>query len=264
MKIKKNHFVDKSRKLFKVFGKDSKKFLQGIITNDIKSSFSSIIYSSLLTPQGKYLFDFFIYGIDDENFIIDIDIDSHHEFINRLNLYKLRSDVVFLDINASVILSFGNRIEGSYYDPRNKKLGWRKITFEKLENNNPQEELKFFKNYESKRIDLCIPKSGYELKSHETYILEVRFDKINGISFSKGCFVGQEVTARMRHKTKLKNGLIKLENIPSTPKTDLKITNEKGQLVGHITSLLDSKGLAIIKFMYAKGKLYCEGSELKI
>ena len=118
------------------------------------------------------------------------------------------------------------------------------------------------KCYESKRIDLCIPKYGKELKSNETYILEVGFDKINGISFSKGCFVGQEVTARMRHKTNLKNGLVKLGNIPDSFIEDNKITNQKGQLVGSITSSFDKKGLGMIKFMYAKGKIYCGNNEL--
>ena len=83
-------FVDKTRKLLKVCGKDAKKFLQGIITNDIQDSISAVIYAGLLTPQGKYLFDFFIFGLDEENFIIDIDIDSYDDFIKKINLIKLR------------------------------------------------------------------------------------------------------------------------------------------------------------------------------
>ena len=91
MKFESGQFIDNSRKLLKVSGLDAKKFLQGIITNDINKSFSSLIYSGLLSPQGKYLFDFFINGLDEENFIIDIDTDSYKDFLNRLNLYKLRS-----------------------------------------------------------------------------------------------------------------------------------------------------------------------------
>ena len=71
MKLEDGQFIDESRKLLKVSGLDAKKFLQGIITNDINKSFSSLIYSGLLSPQGKYLFDFFINGLDEENFIID-------------------------------------------------------------------------------------------------------------------------------------------------------------------------------------------------
>ena len=90
MKLESGQFIDHSRKLLKVSGLDAKKFLQGIITNDINKSFSSLIYSGLLSPQGKYLFDFFINGLDEENFIIDIDTDSYKDFLSRLNLYKLR------------------------------------------------------------------------------------------------------------------------------------------------------------------------------
>ena len=84
MKLESGQFIDHSRKLLKVSGLDAKKFLQGIITNDINKSFSSLIYSGLLSPQGKYLFDFFINGLDEENFIIDIDTDSYKDFLNRM------------------------------------------------------------------------------------------------------------------------------------------------------------------------------------
>ena len=93
MKLNKFQFLDKSRKLLKVSGKDAKNFLQSIITNDIQNSIKSIIYGGLLTPQGKYLFDFFITGIDDETFIIDIDIEKYDDFLHKLSLYRLRSNV---------------------------------------------------------------------------------------------------------------------------------------------------------------------------
>ena len=264
MKLESGQFIDHSRKLLKVSGLDAKKFLQGIITNDINKSFSSLIYSGLLSPQGKYLFDFFINGLDEENFIIDIDTDSYKDFLNRLNLYKLRSNVLFSDIESSVILGFGDKINDSFYDPRSHMLGWRKFSFQTLDKNKNNDEDTFFKKYELKRIDLCIPKSGYELKSGETYILETNFDKINGVSFTKGCFVGQEVTARMRHKTTLKNGIIKFQSTTDELKLNNIITNEDGKKVGRISSFLNKKGLAVIKFIYARGKLYCEENEIKI
>lgn len=264
MKLKSGQFIDESRKLIKVSGVDAKKFLQGIITNDIQESFSSLIYSGLLSPQGKYLFDFFINGLDEENFIIDIDIDSYKDFLDKLNLYKLRSNVFFNEIESSVILGFGEKINGSFYDPRNNMLGWRKFIFQTLNKNNHNDEDIFFKQYEINRIDLCIPKSGYELKTNESYILETNFDKINGVSFTKGCFVGQEVTARMRHKTTLKNGIVKFQSTTNELKLDNIITNEDGKKVGRISSFFNKKGLAVIKFIYAKGKLFSEDNEIKI
>ncbi len=264
MNIESGQFLDESRKLVKVSGTDAKKFLQGIITNDIEASISSLIYSALLTPQGKYLFDFFIAGLDEENFFIDIDLENHKKFLDKLKLYKLRSNVSFEEIDSSVILGFGERIKGSFNDPRNKKLGWRKIVFRNLINYDFEHKENFFKEYEKKRIDLCIPKCGYELKSGETYILETGFDKINGVSFTKGCFVGQEVTARMRHKTALKNGLVILQSSTQVLEFNGQITNENGKPVGSITSSLNNKGLGIIKFIYSKGKLFCGDTELKV
>ena len=264
MNLERGQFLDKSRKLVKVSGTDAKKFLQGIITNNIEESISSLIYSALLTPQGKYLFDFFIAGLDEENFFIDIDLENYKGFLDKLNLYKLRSNVSFEEIESSIILGFGESIKGSFNDPRNKKLGWRKIDFRNLVNHDLEDEKNFFKEYEKKRIDLCIPKCGYELKSGDTYILETGFDKINGVSFTKGCFVGQEVTARMRHKTALKNGLVILQSATQVLKLNSQITNENGKPVGSITSSLDNKGLGIIKFIYSKGKLFCGDNELKV
>ena len=114
MELDKEHFVDKSRKLLKVSGKDSKKFLQSIITNDIEKSISSLIYSGVLSPQGKYLFDFFICGIDDENFIIDVDIGRYDDFLKKLNLYKLRSNVFLSNKEGSVVLSFRKITSGGF------------------------------------------------------------------------------------------------------------------------------------------------------
>ena len=264
MKLEKGQFVDKSRKLLKVSGTDAKKFLQGMITNDIEEAISSLMYSALLTPQGKYLFDFFIVGLDEENFFIDINLENFKEFLLKLKLYKLRSNVTFEEIDSSIILGFGECIKGSFNDPRNKKLGWRKIVFRNLINHDFEDEANFFKEYEKKRINLCIPKCGYELKSGDTYILETGFDKINGVSFTKGCFVGQEVTARMRHKTALKNGLVRLQSATKALELNSLITNENGKPVGNITSSLNNKGLGTIKFIYAKGKLFCGETELEI
>ena len=88
--------------------------------------------------------------------------------------------------------------------------------------------------------------------------------KINGVSFTKGCFVGQEVTARMRHKTALKNGLVILQSATQVLKLNSQIINENGKPVGIITSSLDNKGLGIIKFIYSKGKLFSGETELKV
>ena len=128
MNLERGQFLDKSRKLVKVSGSDAKKFLQGIITNNIEESISSLIYSALLTPQGKYLFDFFIAGLDEENFFIDIDLENFKEFLDKLNLYKLRSYVSFEEIESSIILGFGESIKDSFMIQETKNLVGEKLS----------------------------------------------------------------------------------------------------------------------------------------
>ena len=257
-------FIDVSRKLIRVNGKDAKKFLQGILTNDIDEATCSIIYSGILTPQGKYLFDFFVWGLNEEIFVIDIDEKRLEDLKNTLNLYRLRSDVLISDFNQKVLLGLDIQTPSSFADPRNSKLGWRKLVEEDFEVKKTNNNADLVTKYEERRIELCIPKYGYELIPNESYILEVGFDRLNGVSFTKGCFVGQEVTARMRHKTTLKNGVIRFRNAPNVSLENKIIYNEKGQKAGVMSSSINGMGLGLVKFLYAKGKLICAGNELNV
>ena len=264
MDIGSEQFIDVSRKLIRVSGKDARKFLQGILTNDINKATCSIIYSGILTPQGKYLFDFFVWNFNEEAFVIDIDERRAEDLKSTLNLYRLRSDVLISDSNHKVLLGLDMQSPSSFIDPRNSKLGWRKLVEEGFDVEKPNRNEGLVKKYEELRIQLCIPKYGHELIPNESYILELGFDKLNGVSFTKGCFVGQEVTARMKHKTSLKNGIIKFRNAPNFSSKNKIIYNEKGQKAGVMSSSINGMGLGLIKFMYAKGKLICDGNELDV
>ncbi len=256
--------LDKSRKLVTISGKDAKKFLQGILTNDIEKAIFSLMYSGILTPQGKYLFDFFVWGLDEETFRIDIDQERVEDLISTLNRYRLRSEVFISDENQCVLLGFGQQPSSSFMDPRSPDLGWRKLVSPDYEVEKNLCLEAFHVAYEMKRIAGLIPKYGYELIPNESYILEVGFDRLNAVSFSKGCFVGQEVTARMKHKTNLKNGLIKVSNAPDCSNQRKEIYNEKGQMAGTLSSSIGGMGLGLIKFLYAQGRLCCEGNELQL
>ena len=257
-------FFDQSRKLIGIKGNDAKKFLQGILTNDIDSALDSIIYTGILTPQGKYLYDFFVWGINKETFVIDIEEERVEELKNKLVMYRLRSDVIFFNIDKKVLIGLGKKPVSSFLDPRNPKLGWRKLVGLEFEDKNIDTLDNVKIEYEQLRIELGIPKYGCELIPYESFILEVGFNRLNGISFSKGCFVGQEVTARMKHKATLKNGLIRFRNAPDCLFGKKKIINEKGQTVGFLSSSINGIGLGLIKFLYAKGRLICDGNELKV
>ncbi|PQM56597.1 MAG: folate-binding protein YgfZ [Rhodobacteraceae bacterium] len=257
-------FIDVSRKLIRVSGEDARKFLQGILTNDINKATCSIIYSGILTPQGKYLFDFFVWNFNEEAFVIDIDERRAEDLKSILNLYRLRSDVLISDSSHKVLLGLDMQSPSSFIDPRNSKLGWRKLVEEGFDVEKPNRNEGLVKKYEELRIQLCIPKYGHELIPNESYILELGFDKLNGVSFTKGCFVGQEVTARMKHKTSLKNGIIKFRNAPNFSSKNKIIYNEKGQKAGVMSSSINGMGLGLVKFMYAKGKLICDGNVLDV
>ena len=257
-------FLDQSRKLIGIKGNDAKKFLQGILTNDIDSALNSIIYTGILTPQGKYLYDFFVWGINKETFVIDIEEERVEELKDKLVMYRLRSDIIFFNIDKKVLIGLGKKPASSFLDPRNPKLGWRKLVGLEFEDKNIDTLDSVKIEHEQLRIELGIPKYGRELIPYESFSLEVGFDRLNGVSFSKGCFVGQEVTARMKHKATLKNGLIRFRNAPDCLLGKKKIINEKGQTAGFLSSSINGIGLGLIKFLYAKGRLICDGNELKV
>ena len=264
MNLEGQQFLDGSRKLIEISGTDANKFLQGILTNDINVAVGSIIYAGILTPQGKYLFDFFVWGINERTFFLDIEKERVEELKNTLNRYRLRSDIVVSDVERKVLLGFGKQPFSSFPDPRNARLGWRKLVGLDFEVASAETVKSFAIEYEKRRVELSIPKYGHELLPNKSYILEVGFDWLNGLSFSKGCFVGQEVTARMKHKATLKNGLIRFRNAPEYSSEEKKIVNEKGQTVGVLSSSVNGMGLGLVKFSFLNGKLICDGNELEL
>ena len=224
-------FILKDRGIVYISGEDAGNFLQNIVTNDIdKASNSQSIFSSLLTPQGKYLFDFIIVK-HKQGYFLDCELNQVENLINKLSIYKLKSKIEILNLsnefqvavisNEKFLSLSGSKNEEGYtisygddpffIDPRNKKLGARVIiNLEKL--------YKSIKKLELKPED---PKKYYEI-SHKLGIaqintknlqenifgLECNFEKLNGIDFKKGCYVGQENTARMKLKNKLRRILL--------------------------------------------------------
>ena len=224
-------FILKDRGVIFINGEDARDFLQNIVTNDVyKVNDNYSCFTSLLTPQGKYLYDFMI--IKHKNgYIIDCELNQIEELIKRLNIYKLNSKIEILNLSNEfqvavvsnekfLTLDNSKDIEGyttTYrndpflVDPRNKKLGVRVIiNLEKL-----------YLSIKKLKLSLSDPKNYYEL-SHKLGIaqvnmkklqekafgLECNFEKLNGIDFKKGCYVGQENTARMKLKNKVRKKLL--------------------------------------------------------
>ncbi len=186
------------RSILKIAGPDREKFLQGLVTNDVRRLASEgLLYAAILSPQGKYLVDFFILSRDDA-LLIDVAQDHADDLLRRLTLYKLRSNVTVEQVDMPVSRGTGTRAEAALSDPRHPALGWRLYGVALPEDGT---------DWDALRVAHCIPETGIELIPNDTYILEAGFERLNGVDFRKGCYVGQEVTARMHHKTTLRKGL---------------------------------------------------------
>ena len=229
------------RGLILITGEDVKNFLQNIITNDIeKVNSSASIFSALFTPQGKYLFEFFL--IKSKNgYLLDCDNKFTNEIIDYLLKYKLRSKIEIKNISTEYVIGLitlekfvdiqksenktSDTIEFRnsplFLDPRNKKLGARILsTLEKLHLTIKKLDLKIVKPdiYFAKAHSLGIPIKGIENLKDQLFGLEANFEELNAIDFKKGCYIGQENTARMKLKEKLRRRLLP---ISSTEKLNL-------------------------------------------
>ena len=223
-----------NRGLVSITGVDSKEYLQNIITNDInKVSVNNSIFAALLSPQGKYLFDFFVVK-DVEGYLLECDLNSVDELVNNLSKYKIRSKVEIKDVSSNYVVGVidfenfkiiqkeigGNKLTLKYresqifVDPRDSDLGARIISsLEKLYLTIKKLNLKIVKNesYIEKAFLKGIPIEGLENLRNQLFGLEINFEKLNAIDFKKGCYVGQENTARMKLKNKIRRQLMSIK-----------------------------------------------------
>ena len=231
-----NVYILKDRAIIYINGLDSRDFLQNLISNDInKVTDNSSCFASLFTPQGKFLFEFII-SKHKSGYFIDCEKTQAEELFKQLTIYKLRSNVEILDLSNEFVvgvLSYEKylSIEGAkdvlghtikyredpiILDPRNKNLGARLIiNLEKLYLSLKKLDLKNDKieNYYSKSHKLgIVPKNLNKLKN-KLFGIECNFEELNGIDFKKGCYVGQENTARIKLKNKLSKRLLPIEII---------------------------------------------------
>ena len=248
-------FFLKDRGVVYVNGDDSKDFLQNIITNDInKVSDSSSCFASLLTPQGKYLFDFIVVK-HKHGYLLDCEKSQINDLVVRLNVYKLNSKIEILNLSNEfevavvsnekfLTLKNSKNIEGNtvkynndtiVLDPRSKELGGRLIAnLEKLTLSIKELGLKPVdsKKYYALSHKLGIPQVNTNNLQEKLFGLECNFEKLNCIDFKKGCYVGQENTARMKLKNKLKKILLPISFVGNIPTSSEIIYKEK--IIGKI------------------------------
>jgi folate-binding protein YgfZ len=245
-------FQATDRALLRVSGPETREFLQGLVSNDVRRLDQGPVYAALLSPQGKYLFDFLLVA-DGDGVLLDVKADRAAALQQRLGMYKLRAKVAIATDPRMVVVGEGAPPVGALADPRDPSLGWRGYVEDAagfLAGIEPLDPLA----HEAKRVALAVPETGVELRPDESYILEMGFERLGGVDFRKGCYVGQEVTARMKHKTELRKGLVavRVEGAPPPPGTEILAA---GKPAGTLFSVADGQGLAHLRFDRAEGEL---------
>ena len=277
--MEKNEVITlEDRGFIQVSGVEAKDFLQNIVTNNLERvTKESTIFSSILTPQGKYLFEFFVIKLGD-NYLLESEKKSTNEIIKILNYYKLRSKVDFVNLNdkyvASIIslekfkeinnsnITLGKTIyyqdSPAYIDPRSTKLGAKIIS--KIENTDSiikklNLNIVDKKKYYNKSFELGIPQTNLNKLENKIFGIENNLDELNGIDFKKGCYVGQENTSRIKLRNKLRRRILPIQKI-SGKISENDIIKYKKNEIGKVI-INEPHSFALVKVVSPEIKEFC-------
>ena len=242
------------RGVIEVAGADATGFLQRLITNsvlDIPKGEGR--YAGLLTPQGKLLFDFFVVPLPegpDAGYLIDCAGEQTADLVKRLNLHKMRAKIAIEDRSKkfAVAAIFGGEVaaglEGVFYrDTRGPGMGLRVI--------GPREalaklDLAEASRYEAQRIAQGVPKGGIDFRYGDAFVHDVNLDLMNGVDFKKGCYVGQEVVARVHYRNSARKRIVKIHFDGPAPAQGTQITAGETN-IGQVGSTTGVEGLAMVR-----------------
>ncbi len=230
------------RVVLSITGADRVDFLQGLVTNDVTRAAGGIVYAALLTPQGKYIADFFVVGQGDR-LLVDVAQSHAATLLQRLTMYRLRAAVQIAQTEIVASRGTGPAPEGALPDPRHPALGWRHYGDSDISDQT---------NWDAIRVAHLIPETGIEL-TPETYVLETGFEALHGVDFRKGCYVGQEIVARMKHKTELRKGLARV-HLSGTAQPGDTITAD-GKEAGVMHTVSGNQAIAYLRFDRATGPM---------
>ena len=245
-------FISENSNIILVEGIDKFNFFQGIISNDIEIlKKKPSIYCSLLTPQGKFQYDFFITNHGNK-FYVECHKNYQKELFQKLLMYKLRSDIkITLDQNWLTVLTKKKLLDVhkpdliSFNDPRFDNFFSRSYLKSDLLKVVQEKFTVIGKDYfESLRLSLSIPDFSVDAIKEKSLLLEMRFDDLNGISWTKGCFMGQEITARMKYRNIVKKKLFKvIINYNTELNNEIFLDNK---VIGQLLSHNKKEGLAFL------------------
>ncbi|MGH6854078.1 MAG: YgfZ/GcvT domain-containing protein [Aestuariivirga sp.] len=249
-----------ARAVLRIKGQEARHFLHTLLTSDIEGlKQGAAVYGALLTPQGKILFDIFVFDAG-EAFLVDCSAAQKTDLMKRLAFYKLRAK---LDIAEIADLDVGvspqePARELRYRDPRTIGMGWRFLA--------PKGSLAKAENYEAARIGLGLADTDADLGSGEFFPHEANLDQLGALSFDKGCYVGQEVVSRMEHRGMARSRILPVRLGGAAPPKGSDIS-AGGKTIGTLLSSAGQKALALLRLdrlAEAAGPLLTEGVSVEV
>jgi tRNA-modifying protein YgfZ len=247
------------RGVVKVSGEDARNFLNGLVTTDVTELRVGLgRFGALLTPQGKIIVDFLITEAPSGHgggFLFDCPRALAQTLAQKLSFYKLRAKVSVenLSDNLGVIAAWDGELavkpDLSFADPRNAALGWRILAPEHLKQKVADlvgADLRDSDAYEAQRIALGVPRGGFDFSYGDAFPHETNMDRLNGIDFDKGCYVGQEVVSRMEHRGTARTRTVKVLLDDLRPETGVPVL-AGDKVVGTMGSTSGQTGLALIR-----------------
>ncbi len=250
------------RGVLEVAGADRVAFLQGLVSNDVAlAAPGRAVWAALLTPQGKWLADFFILD-DGARLLLDCEREQVAMLAQRLARYRLRSRVTLADRSESLTVyaawggapDLDNVIAAP--DPRLPEAGWRVLADRGLPTNADAAE------WDRHRLALGLPDVSRDLEADKSVLLEAGFDELHGVSWSKGCYMGQELTARTKYRGLLKRRLVPVRIDGPTPAPGTPVLRG-GLEVGAMRSAADGIGLAQVRLDAIGAALTCGEAALR-
>jgi tRNA-modifying protein YgfZ len=251
------------RGVIEVGGEDRESFLQGLVSNDVTLAIPGrSVWAALLTPQGKWLADFFMLA-DGDRLLLDCERAQVPLLLQRLSRFRLRSKVALRTVEEfSVYAAWdgtpaptpaGQAIIAA--DPRLAEAGWRLLSA------TPLPATAFAGDWDRHRLALGLPDGSRDLEAEKTVLLEANFDELNGVSWTKGCYMGQELTARTKYRGLVKRRLVPVSVSGVLPPPGTPVLRNAVE-VGTMRSGHDQLGLAVLRIEALHDTLKCGGATL--
>jgi folate-binding protein YgfZ len=251
------------RAVIAVAGEDRVAFLQGLVSQDMElAEPGRALWSGLLTPQGKWLAEFFAFS-DGDRLMLDVEAAQRETIATRLLRFRLRSRVTIIPQPHVVQVAWEGALPevpaGTLVasDPRVEGAGLRILAAAPLPTTASAAE------WDAHRLALGLPDGSRDLEVEKTVLLEAGFDELNGISWTKGCYMGQELTARTRYRGLLKRRLVPVRIEGRAPEPGTPVMTEAGREVGTMRSAAGARGLAVLRLDALQGiTLRCDAALL--